>query len=50
MDLLAQEATIYSDGGGKAAAGTRPVAGRKWWHALFWVDYEALRTRIMVGR
>jgi RNA polymerase sigma-70 factor (ECF subfamily) len=25
--LLAQEATIYSDGGGKAKAGTRPVSG-----------------------
>jgi RNA polymerase sigma-70 factor (ECF subfamily) len=29
MDLLAQEATIYSDGGGKARAGTRPVSGQE---------------------
>lgn len=27
IDLLAQDATIYSDGGGKAIAGTRPVSG-----------------------
>jgi RNA polymerase sigma-70 factor (ECF subfamily) len=29
MDLLAQEATIRSDGGGKARAGTRPVSGQE---------------------
>jgi RNA polymerase sigma-70 factor (ECF subfamily) len=29
MDLLAQEATIYADGGGKARAGTRPVSGQE---------------------
>jgi RNA polymerase sigma-70 factor (ECF subfamily) len=29
MDLLAQEATIYTDGGGKARAGTRPVSGQE---------------------
>ncbi len=29
MDLLAQEAMIYSDGGGKARAGTRPVSGQE---------------------
>ena len=29
MGLLAQEATIYADGGGKARAGTRPVSGQE---------------------
>lgn len=27
MDLLAQEAMMYSDGGGKAKAGTKPISG-----------------------
>lgn len=27
MNLLAQEATMYSDGGGKATAGTKPISG-----------------------
>lgn len=29
VTLLAQDATIYSDGGGKAKAGTRPVSGQE---------------------
>ena len=29
IELLAQDATIYTDGGGKAVAGTRPVSGRE---------------------
>ena len=29
IGLLAQDATIYSDGGGKAKAGTRPVCGHE---------------------